>query len=161
MIELVVGVVITITFFVVLIVESDNVEQHLRMLLLFLFCDTVGLQRLLPFFRQTLHLVSFAMQCFLEIRTVNCPVLESYPTCVTCTGFSGADMAGRFGAPTNEFIKLEKPLFFLVLPADSLASSLYLCVGLLKPPDEVSDGCLGVISSILRPDSARLLPSSM
>ena len=56
-------------------------------------------------------------------RTVNSPVFWSYPTWVTWTGFSGAEMVGFLGVPTRLFMKLEKPLFFLSLFV-SRASSL-------------------------------------
>lgn len=44
--------------------------------------------------------------------TVYCPVSLSTPTCVKCTGFSGAPII-NFGDPSMLFINLEKPLFFL------------------------------------------------
>lgn len=46
-------------------------------------------------------------------HTVNWPVELSYPTCVTWTGFSGAEINGFFGDPTRLFMKPENPDFFL------------------------------------------------
>jgi hypothetical protein len=48
-----------------------------------------------------------------EFHTVNWPVELSLPTCVTWTGFSGAEMSGFFGDPTKLVMKPEKPDFFL------------------------------------------------
>ena len=86
-------------------------------------------------------------------HTVNSPVLESYPTWVTCTGFSGAEMVGLRGVPTKLFIKLEKPLFFFSLLL-SRASSLYRCRGLL-----LARSPRGCISSIRLPAAAKLWES--
>lgn len=82
--------------------------------------------------------------------TVNSPVSVSYPTCVTWTGFSGADMAGLRG--DDRLKKLEKPLFFLSA-LFSFASSLYLCRAVLSPPMSARAGGM---SSIFRPVAARL-----
>ena len=88
------------------------------------------------------------------LHTVNSPVSVSYPTCVTWTGFSGADIAGLFGLPTRLFMKLENPVFFLGTLV-SFASSLSLCRGLLVPrsPRGV------VMSSIRLPVAAKLWES--
>lgn len=62
-------------------------------------------------------------------RTVNWPVSLSNPTCVTCTGFSGAEILTLFdlGEPKTLPMREESPLFFFhdaePLP---LASSEYL-----------------------------------
>lgn len=87
-----------------------------------------------------------------SLHTVNSPDSGSYPTCVTCTGFSGADMAGLLGAPTKLFIKLENPLFFLNTFPLSFASSLNLCRGLLIPKSPRG----GAMSSIRLPVAAKL-----
>ena len=47
---------------------------------------------------------------------VNWPVELSYPTCVTCTGFSGTEMTGFLGDPTSVLMRPEKPDFFLKTP---------------------------------------------
>lgn len=57
--------------------------------------------------------------------TVNWPVSLSNPTCVTCTGFSGADILTLLGEPNTLFMKVEKPPFFFH-GAKFLASSEYL-----------------------------------
>ena len=58
---------------------------------------------------------------------MNWPVELSYPTCVTCTGFSGAEMTGFLGDPTSVLMRPEKPDFFLKTPGlGSFVSSEYL-----------------------------------
>ena len=58
---------------------------------------------------------------------MNWPVTLSYPTWVTCTGFSGAEMVGFFCEPTRLFMKPEKPPFLrCVADLGSLPSSEYL-----------------------------------
>jgi hypothetical protein len=50
---------------------------------------------------------------YADILTINFPVSLSYPTWVTCTGFSGAEILTRRGDPTKLFINPENPVFFL------------------------------------------------
>lgn len=58
------------------------------------------------------------------IHTVNCPVSLSKPTCVTWTGFPGAEIFTARGEPRTLLTKLENPLFFRHGP-EVLASSEY------------------------------------
>ena len=84
------------------------------------------------------------------------PVNGSKPTCVTCTGFSGAEMGGRLDEPTKLLTKLEKPLFFLMLFADPplCASSLYRCLG---DRDEASERGGVMLSMIDRLPAMKLV----
>lgn len=61
-------------------------------------------------------------------HTVNCPVSLSYPTCVTWTGFSGAEILTPLerGEPKTLPMKDDIPLFFFHVDEILLASSEYL-----------------------------------
>lgn len=74
-----------------------------------------------------------------ELLTVNCPVSLSYPTCIICTGFSGAEILMFRGEPSILLTKDENPLFFrsgpgALLPLKPVGSSEYR-LGLVVPSD--------------------------